>query len=122
MNAFMDIMSHAKFHFNRLMLTLIFGIWASEPSLPLGPGERLKRPGLIGLIKYLRTSTYYGFSVVPCVDDNATVTAFKVKVSYFLKSGKTNFKLRSDFIFGIRKSKYLSIRFNVHRSAQNTAG
>ena len=29
------------------MLTFIFGIWASEP--PPGPGERLKRPGLIGL-------------------------------------------------------------------------
>ena len=43
----MDIMTHAKFHFNRLMLTLIFGIRASE----LGPGERLKRPGLIGLTK-----------------------------------------------------------------------
>ena len=27
----MDIMTHAKFHFNRLMLTLISGIWASEP-------------------------------------------------------------------------------------------
>ena len=27
----MDKMTHAKFHFNRLMLTLIFGIWASEP-------------------------------------------------------------------------------------------
>ena len=26
----MTIMTHAKFHFNRLMLTLIFGIWASE--------------------------------------------------------------------------------------------
>ena len=25
------IMTHAKFHFNRLMLTLMFGIWASEP-------------------------------------------------------------------------------------------
>ena len=24
-------MTHAKFHFNWLMLTLIFGIWASEP-------------------------------------------------------------------------------------------
>ena len=29
----MDIMAHAKF---RLMLTLIFGIWAFEPP-PLGP-------------------------------------------------------------------------------------
>ena len=43
----MAIMTHAKFHFNWLMLTLIFGIWASEP--PPGPGERLKRPSLIGL-------------------------------------------------------------------------
>ena len=46
-NAFMDIMTHTKFYFNRLMLTLIFSIRASEP--PPGPGERLKRPGLIGL-------------------------------------------------------------------------
>ena len=29
-NAFMAIMTHAKFHFNRLMLTLSFDIWASE--------------------------------------------------------------------------------------------
>ena len=43
----MDIMTHAKFYFNRLMLTLIFTIWASEP--PPGPGKRLKGPGLIGL-------------------------------------------------------------------------
>ena len=42
----MAIMSLAKFHSNWLMLSLIFGIWASEPP---GPGERLKRPGLIGL-------------------------------------------------------------------------
>ena len=33
----MDIMTYAKFHFNRMMLTLIFGIRASEP--PLGPGK-----------------------------------------------------------------------------------
>ena len=44
----MVIITHAKFHFNWLMLTLIFCIWASEP--PPGPGERLKRPGLIGLM------------------------------------------------------------------------
>ena len=44
----MAIMTHAKFHFSRLMLTLSFGIPASE--LPRGPGERLKGPGLIGLI------------------------------------------------------------------------
>ena len=49
----MSIMTHAKFHFNWLMLTLIFGIWASEP--PPGPGERLKRPGLIGLKEWVRS-------------------------------------------------------------------
>ena len=47
----MDIMTHAKFHFNLLMLTLIFGIWASEA--PLGSGKQLKRPGLIGLTRKL---------------------------------------------------------------------
>ena len=46
----MNIMTRAKFDFNRLMLTFIFGIRASEPPPPpFGPGERLKRPGLIGL-------------------------------------------------------------------------
>ena len=30
-NAVMDIMTHAKYYFNRPMLTLIFAIWASEP-------------------------------------------------------------------------------------------
>ena len=45
----MAAMTHAKFHFNRLMLTLSFGIWASEPPSPFGPGEGLKRPGLVGL-------------------------------------------------------------------------
>ena len=48
----MAIMTHAKFHFNQLMLTLIFGIRASEPPPPpppRGPGEQLKRPGVIGL-------------------------------------------------------------------------
>ena len=33
-NAFMSIMIHTKFQFNRLMSTLIFGIWASEPPSP----------------------------------------------------------------------------------------
>ena len=45
----MAILTHAKFHFYRLIVTLVFGIRASEPPLPLRPGERLKRPGLIGL-------------------------------------------------------------------------
>ena len=51
----MDIMTHAKFYFNRLMLTLIFAIRASEPPPPR-PGERLKRPGLIGLRFYVSFS------------------------------------------------------------------
>ena len=34
---FVVIMTHAKFHFNWLMLTLIFGIWATEPPPPPRP-------------------------------------------------------------------------------------
>ena len=37
----------AKNHLNQLMITSIFGIWASEP-FPK-PGKRLRRLGLIGL-------------------------------------------------------------------------
>ena len=33
----MAIMTHTKFHSNRLMLTLVFGIWASEPPPPPPP-------------------------------------------------------------------------------------
>ena len=36
----MDILAHAKFHFNWLMLTLIFGIRASESHLANGRLER----------------------------------------------------------------------------------
>ena len=50
----MVIMIHAKkFHFNRLMLTLIL---ASGPLSPPGPGEQLKRPGLIGLKEIAKIS------------------------------------------------------------------
>ena len=58
----MAIMTRAKFNFNRLMLTLIFGIWVSEP--PPGPGERLKRPGLIGLNKAAFTLDPAGVELV----------------------------------------------------------
>ena len=42
----MAIMTHTKFHFNRLMLTLIFRIWASEPPHAWGTTGKA---GLIGL-------------------------------------------------------------------------
>ena len=42
----MAIMTHAKFHFNRLMLTLIFGIWACPSPRAWRTTER---PGLIVL-------------------------------------------------------------------------
>ena len=51
----MAIMTHAKFHSNRLMLTLIFGVWASEPPSPPWPGDQLKKPGLTGLSKERRS-------------------------------------------------------------------
>ena len=63
----MAIMTHAKFHFNWLMLTLIFGIWASEPP---GPGERLKRPGLIGL----SSTPSFSLHVAPSVKDKRVYT------------------------------------------------
>ena len=59
----MAIMTHTKFHFNWLMLTLIFGIWASEPP---GPGERLKRLGLIGL-KYVSKIYALNFEIVAVI-------------------------------------------------------
>ena len=46
----MVIITHSMFDFNQFILTFIFGIRSSEP--PVGPGERLKRPGLIGLSIY----------------------------------------------------------------------
>ena len=49
----MGIKARAKFRFNWLMLTLIFGVRASEPPPP-GSGERLKRLGLIGLSVHIR--------------------------------------------------------------------
>ena len=44
----MAIMTHAKFYFNQMILTLIFGIWTSEP----------KRLLLIGLILADLDTTY----------------------------------------------------------------
>ena len=38
----MTIMTHAKFHFNWLMLTLIFGIWASERTTEKAGPDRVK--------------------------------------------------------------------------------
>ena len=46
-HSLMLIMTHAKFHFNRVTVTINFGIRACEHSLP-GPDERLKRPGHMG--------------------------------------------------------------------------
>ena len=40
--AFMIIMTHAKFQFNRLMLTLIFGIWAFDPYRALRTTEKAR--------------------------------------------------------------------------------
>ena len=61
--AFMAIMIRARFYFNRLMEILIFGIRE-----PRGPGEWLKRPGLVGLkfgLKYTENQT--NFKAVLCI-------------------------------------------------------
>ena len=41
-NAFIIVLTHAEFHVNRLMLTLIFGIRASEPSFFITFGSQIK--------------------------------------------------------------------------------
>ena len=40
-HAFMVLMTQAKFHFNRMRVTLVFGIWASEAPSP-GPLQHFK--------------------------------------------------------------------------------
>ena len=68
----MAIMTHAKFHFNWLMLTLIFGIWASEPprawrtTEKAGP-DRVKNYNI--LVMVLKCS----------VEISLVVNAFKIK-------------------------------------------
>ena len=63
--AFMIMMTHVEFHFNGLMTTKIFSIRASEPPQP---GNRLKRPGLIGLtgLKYLSEILVRDFVIHEC--------------------------------------------------------
>ena len=48
----MAIMNHAKFHFNRLMLTLIFGIWASELPPPAWRTTEKAGPDRVKILVY----------------------------------------------------------------------
>ena len=41
----MAIITHAKFHFNQLMVTLIFGIRESEPPPPPRARETIEKVG-----------------------------------------------------------------------------
>ena len=109
-NAFIDIMAHAKFYFNRLMLTLIFGIWASEP--PPGPGERLKRPGLIGL-KLMR---YWKFSQKTELKQNFFANSEK-EVGNFFKTGTIVYTAQNN-IFGGRLLS-LMLFFSQTRKVRN---
>ena len=47
----MAIITPAKFHFNRLMLTLIFGIRASEPAPPAWRTTEKARPDRVNIIQ-----------------------------------------------------------------------
>ena len=54
----MAIIIHAKFHFSRLMVTFVFGIWASEPPAPPPPARRATgKPGpdRVKLLIYCRS-------------------------------------------------------------------
>ena len=60
----MDIMTHAKFHFNRLILNLIFGIRASEPTWAWRTTEKA---GLdrVKLFKFELLQSFLKWSIVP---------------------------------------------------------
>ena len=45
----MAVITHAKFHFNWLMLTLIFSIWASEPPRAWRTTEKARPDRVKGL-------------------------------------------------------------------------
>ena len=62
-NAFIAITTHAKFHFNWLMLTLIFGIWASEPPRAWRTTERAGPDG----VKYRGISTFFDNFLLLCL-------------------------------------------------------
>ena len=54
----MDIMTHAKFHLNWLMLTLIFGIWAFEPPRA-GRMTEKARPDRVKGLNYHNFHTFH---------------------------------------------------------------
>ena len=55
-NAFMVIMTHAKFQFNRLMLILSFGIRTSEPPRAWRTTEKAE-PDRVNVVKFGYTCT-----------------------------------------------------------------
>ena len=55
----MAIMTHAKFHFNWLMLTSIFGIWASEPPPPAWRTTEKAGPDRVNALFILLNSIHF---------------------------------------------------------------
>ena len=70
----MAIMTHEKFHFNRLMVTLILGIWAFELSLPPRARQRTEkaRPDRVKSITFQALRRKYGIGVT--IECKLTVT------------------------------------------------
>ena len=58
----MAIMTHAKFHFNWLMLTSIFGIWASEPPPRAWRTTEKAGPDRVKLVKFLERGKAPGYT------------------------------------------------------------
>ena len=82
----MDIMPHAKFHFNRLMLTLIFGIRASEPPPPrtekAGP-DRVK--SVLTRLVGNKASRRYGLVNTQTDKNLASDEYFNIESEYYRK-------------------------------------
>ena len=64
----MDIMTHTKFHFNWVTLTLIFGVWASEPP-PAQAWQMTEkaRPDRVKPLNILHFEIYLQFEDLPKV-------------------------------------------------------
>ena len=72
----MAIMTHAKFHFNWLMLTLIFGIWASEPPPRAWRTTEKAGPDRVNHIQTCASKAMYNCTEIESVNFQAVDDSF----------------------------------------------
>ena len=65
-------MTHAKFYFNWLMLTLIFGIWASEPPRAWRTTEKAGPDRVKSGVEFDMNDIFYEFKYLHHFQDGLT--------------------------------------------------